>query len=94
MLTAMRRMAGTWYAKILFVLLVASFAIWGIEDVVRNFGRETAVVRIGDSAIMLATPCSESGLGGPDALQGTSVGLHLYVNDVDSQFARALQSLD
>ena len=51
-----------------------------------------AELRIGDSAIMLATPCSESGLGGPDALQGTSVGLHLYVNDVDSQFARALKA--
>jgi peptidyl-prolyl cis-trans isomerase D len=53
MLTAMRRLAGTWVAKILFVLLVASFAIWGIEDVVRNFGRDTAVVRVGDSAIEL-----------------------------------------
>ncbi|HWT10923.1 MAG TPA: SurA N-terminal domain-containing protein, partial [Roseomonas sp.] len=53
MLTAMRRLAGTWFARILFLLLVASFAIWGIEDVVRNFGRETAVVRVGDSAIEL-----------------------------------------
>lgn len=53
MLTAMRRLAGTWFAKILFVLLIGSFAIWGIEDVVRNFGRETAVVRVGDSAIEL-----------------------------------------
>lgn len=53
MLTAMRRLAGTWFAKILFVFLIASFAIWGIEDVVRNLGRETAVVRVGDSAIEL-----------------------------------------
>lgn len=53
MLTAMRRLAGTWFARLLFLLLVASFAIWGIEDVVRNFGRETAVVRVGDSAIEL-----------------------------------------
>ncbi len=53
MLTAMRRFAGTWFAKILFILLIASFAVWGIEDVVRNFGRETAVVRVGDSAIEL-----------------------------------------
>jgi len=54
MLTAMRRLAGTWVAKILFVLLVLSFAIWGIEDVVRNFGRETAVARVGGEPIELA----------------------------------------
>jgi peptidyl-prolyl cis-trans isomerase D len=53
MITAMRRLAGTWFAKILFVLLIGSFAIWGIEDVVRNFGRDSAVVRVGDSAIEL-----------------------------------------
>ncbi|WP_347544839.1 peptidyl-prolyl cis-trans isomerase [Roseomonas sp. CAU 1739] len=53
MLTAMRRLAGTWFARLLFLLLVASFAIWGIEDVVRNFGRDSAVVRVGDSAIEL-----------------------------------------
>jgi peptidyl-prolyl cis-trans isomerase D len=53
MITAMRRLAGTWFAKILFVLLIGSFAIWGIEDVVRNFGQETAVVRVGGSEIEL-----------------------------------------
>ncbi|MBB5690270.1 hypothetical protein GXW77_10655 [Roseomonas alkaliterrae] len=53
MLTALRRMAGTWVAKILFALLILSFAVWGIEDVVRNLGRETAVARVGDSAIEL-----------------------------------------
>ena len=53
MLTAMRRLAGTWFARLLFLLLVASFAIWGIEDVVRNFGRDSAVVRVGDSEIEL-----------------------------------------
>lgn len=53
MLTALRRLAGTWVAKILFVLLVLSFAIWGIEDVVRNFGRETAVAHVGGEPIEL-----------------------------------------
>ena len=36
MLTALRRLASTWVAKALFVLLVLSFAIWGIGDTVRN----------------------------------------------------------
>jgi peptidyl-prolyl cis-trans isomerase D len=51
MITFMRRLASTWVAKALFVLLVLSFAVWGIEDVVRNFGRDTAVARVGDQRI-------------------------------------------
>lgn len=53
MLTALRRLAGTWVAKILFALLVLSFAVWGIEDVVRDIGRETAVARVGDLTVEL-----------------------------------------
>jgi peptidyl-prolyl cis-trans isomerase D len=53
MLTAMRRLAGTWFAKALFLLLVLSFGIWGIEDVVRNFGSDSAVARVNGSAIEL-----------------------------------------
>lgn len=51
MITFMRRLASTWVAKALFVLLVLSFAVWGIEDVVRNFGRETAVATVGGRPI-------------------------------------------
>ena len=54
MITAFRRLAGTWFAKGLFILLVLSFAIWGIEDVVRNFGRDNAVARVGGQPIELA----------------------------------------
>ncbi|MBW6399895.1 peptidyl-prolyl cis-trans isomerase [Roseomonas sp. HJA6] len=53
MLTAMRRLAGTWPARLLFLLLLASFLVWGIEDIVRNFGRDTAVARVGDESIEL-----------------------------------------
>jgi peptidyl-prolyl cis-trans isomerase D len=53
MLTALRRLAGTWVAKILFALLVLSFAVWGIEDVVRDIGRETAVAHVGGDPIEL-----------------------------------------
>lgn len=48
-----------------------------------------AELRIGDSAIMLGTPCDASALGSPDE-HTTSVGLHLYVTDVDKQFAQAI----
>jgi peptidyl-prolyl cis-trans isomerase D len=51
MITAMRRLAGTWFAKALFVLLILSFAVWGIEDMLRNIGRDTAVARVGGEPI-------------------------------------------
>ena len=49
-----------------------------------------AELRIGDSAIMLGTPCDETALRNPDA--HPSVGLHLYVNDVDAQFKQAVDA--
>lgn len=51
MLSALRRLAGTWFAKVLFVLLILSFAIWGIGDMVRNFGRDTSVARVAGQPI-------------------------------------------
>lgn len=51
MLTFMRRLAATWVAKALFILLILSFAVWGIGDVVRNFGRDTAVATVGGLTI-------------------------------------------
>lgn len=51
MLTALRRLASTWVAKLLFVLLISSFAVWGIGDTIRNFGQDTAVARVGGTPI-------------------------------------------
>lgn len=51
MITWMRRLAGTWFAKAMFIVLILSFAAWGIEDTLRNIGRETAVARVGDEKI-------------------------------------------
>jgi peptidyl-prolyl cis-trans isomerase D len=51
MLTAFRRLASTWVAKLLFVLLIGSFAVWGIEDTIRNFGRDNAVARVNGAPI-------------------------------------------
>jgi len=53
MLTALRRLAGTWFAKLLFLLLILSFGIWGIEDIVRRIGTDTALVRVGGERIEL-----------------------------------------
>ena len=49
-----------------------------------------AEIRIGDSPVMLADACDESGFQDPTQLQGTSIGLHIYAEDVDSLFSRAL----
>lgn len=49
-----------------------------------------AEIRIGDSTLMLADACADSPLRPPGALGGASVGLHLYVEDVDALFAQAV----
>lgn len=36
MLTSLRKTSGSFFVKLLFVLLIASFAIWGIGDVLRT----------------------------------------------------------
>ncbi|AVE08067.1 glyoxalase [Pseudomonas palleroniana] len=48
-----------------------------------------AELRIGDSPIMLGSPCDESPFGSPRD-DHTSVGLHLYVADVDAQYQQAI----
>jgi len=49
-----------------------------------------AEISIGDSRIMLADACEESPARDPQALGGSSVGLHLYVENVDALFAQAI----
>ncbi len=53
MIIQMRRLASTWFAKGLFLLLVISFAIWGIEDTIRGLGRDTAVAQVAGRPIEL-----------------------------------------
>lgn len=50
MLQALRSTVGSWVVKILFVLLILSFAVWGIGDIFR--GRtDTTVAEVGDVKI-------------------------------------------
>ena len=49
-----------------------------------------AAVRIGDSMVMLNDEFPEMGSLGPKARGGASVTLHLFVEDVDAAFARAV----
>ena len=51
-----------------------------------------ALIRIGDSHLMLNDEFPDLGALGPKARGGTSVTLHLYVPDADASFARALEA--
>jgi peptidyl-prolyl cis-trans isomerase D len=51
MLQQMRSGAASWIAKGLMVLLVFSFAIWGIADYVRGFGSSGDVAKVGSATI-------------------------------------------
>jgi len=41
---------------------------------------------------MMSEPCDESPIPSPEALGGSSVGIHLYVEDVDVIFAQAVNA--
>ncbi len=49
-----------------------------------------AEISIGDSRIMLADACEESPTSDPQVLGGSSVGLYVYVEDVDVLFGQAI----
>ena len=49
-----------------------------------------AEIRLGDSIIMLADEFPEYGGKSPETLGGSPVNIHLYVDDVDAFFKRAL----
>jgi uncharacterized glyoxalase superfamily protein PhnB len=51
-----------------------------------------AVIRIGDSAVMLVDENPEWGMLGPKALKGSPVTIHLYVDDADAFVARAVKT--
>ena len=51
-----------------------------------------AEIKIGDSVIMLADEHPAMGYRGPRSLGGSSVGILLYLEDVDAVFERALEA--
>jgi peptidyl-prolyl cis-trans isomerase D len=52
MIALFRRFLGTWAARVFFLLLVGSFGLWGIADVVRNLGQSgSTVATVGSSKV-------------------------------------------
>jgi len=83
--------------------LVCAGAAAAIDFYVRAFGAVEAgrlagpdgrlmhaMIRIGDSPLMLVDEMPEFGSLGPKALKGSPVTLHLYVMDVDATVAQAV----
>jgi PhnB protein len=51
-----------------------------------------AQIRIGDSAVMLVDENRQFGMLGPKSLNGSPVTIHLYVDDVDAVYQRAVDA--
>jgi PhnB protein len=51
-----------------------------------------AEIKIGDSSIMLSDECPEWGARSPQTIGGTSSSLHLYVENVDTAFQKAVDA--
>jgi PhnB protein len=69
---------------------------FGAEEIMRIPGPQGklahAMIRIGDSTVMLADEFPEWGSNGPLTLKGSPVTLHLSVENVDERFKRALDA--
>lgn len=67
---------------------------FGAEEVMRLTGPDGAIlhaeIRIGGGLLMLAEEMEEWGNESPASLGGTSVRIHLYVEDVDALAERAV----
>jgi peptidyl-prolyl cis-trans isomerase D len=51
MLQAIRSKAGSFVVKLLFVLLILTFGVWGIGDIFRTRSSDTTVATVGDHSI-------------------------------------------
>jgi peptidyl-prolyl cis-trans isomerase D len=54
MLQFIRSKAGSFYVKLLFVLLIGSFGIWGVGDVLRQKPADNALITVGDQSVRAA----------------------------------------
>ncbi len=102
MLQAIRSRTGSWAIKILFAVLVLSFAVWGIGDFVRDEGTDRVVIEVGDVTIDLATVDRSlrnemnrlRPLLGGDLDSALALELGLVGSTVDQLVARALYDLE
>jgi PhnB protein len=71
-------------------------SVFGATEVVRMAGPNGKIMhaelRIGDSIVMLADENPQTGVMSPQTIGGFSVGLHLYVENVDAVIQKAVES--
>ena len=85
--------------------IVCADAIGAIDFYIKAFGAKDpakmlapngqllhGMIRIGDSAVMLMEENPQWGALGPNALKGSPVTLHLYVEDADQAYQRAVDA--
>jgi len=70
-------------------------AAFGAREIFRNVGPDGRLImhaqlQIGDSMLLLHDEFAEAGGESPHTLEGSPVTLHLYVEDADAVFARAV----
>jgi len=70
---------------------------FGAEEMVRLPGPDGnsimhASLKIGNSVVMLVDEFPDKGCLSPDTTNGTPVAIHLYVEDVDTVFNRAIEA--
>ena len=51
MLALFRRFLNTWAARALFIVLIASFGLWGISGTIEDLSRDNALATVGDRRI-------------------------------------------
>ncbi len=70
--------------------------VFGAKEKMRMPGADGRImhaeIEIGDSIVMLADEHPQSGVMSPQTVGGYSVGLHLYVEDVDAVVQKAVQN--
>ena len=85
----------------LFVISAASAIdfyknVFGATEVVRMAGSNGKIMhaelRIGDSIVMLADENPTTGVMSPQTIGGFSVGLHVYVENVDAVIQKAVEN--
>ena len=71
-------------------------SVFGATETVRMQGPNGKImhaeVRIGDSIVMLADENPQTGVMSPQTIGGYSVGLHVYVENVDVVMQKAIES--
>jgi PhnB protein len=70
--------------------------IFGATEIMRMPGSNGKIMhaelRIGDSIVMLADENPQTGVMSPQTIGGFSVGMHLYVESVDQEIQKAVES--